>query len=100
MQTQPSINESLDLTYPLLSIAIDLIHKSAWSTNPMTVEKERSKGRQAKTKERLGDCKGLNDSHSKLLPGCSLILSIMSLTIDNGRQNAILHKILSCHWLL
>jgi hypothetical protein len=90
------------LTSPLfpiaITIAIDLIQESVGSINPLTIEKERGKGRQTETEERLGDCHGLSHSHSKLLPEFPPVLqssTFMSLTIDNGEQNPIPHKILA-----
>jgi hypothetical protein len=88
------------MTYPLFPIAIDLIHEFVRSINTLTIERQRSKGRQTKTKGKPGDCNRLNHSHSKLLPDFSPILNIMNLTIDTGEQNAIPHRSLGSRWLL
>jgi hypothetical protein len=88
------------LTSTLFIIAIDLIDEFVQSINPLTIERHRVKGHQTETEERPRDCSCLNHSHSKLLLEGPRILSVMSLTIENGDQNVIPHKILASHWLL
>jgi hypothetical protein len=47
MQTQP---QSMSfLTFPLLPHAIDLIQESVRGINPLTIERQRSKGRRTET---------------------------------------------------
>jgi hypothetical protein len=88
------------LVSPLLQIAIDLISEFIRGINQLTIERQRNKRWQTETEEKLSNCERLSDRHSKVLPECPEILNIKSLTINNGRQDAYAHWILSSHCLL
>jgi hypothetical protein len=85
---------------PVVQTIVNVIHEPIRSRDPLMIERKRLNRAKIATKNRLREIEVLSNGHTKSRRELSPILTVITLTLGNGKQESSTPWIRGSDWLL